>query len=432
MPNETILNNRYRLISQLGSGGMAVIYEAIDESLQRTVAIKVLRPSLVTDPTFITRFQNEARSIANLSHPNIVTVHDVGNDTDRVGNNTHYMVMEYVKGQDLKKIIRTSGALTLDMALYYAIQICAGIGFAHRAGLVHADVKPQNILLTRDNVVKVTDFGIAQALTEHTQPMERQSVVWGSPHYFAPEQARGERPTAASDVYSIGIVMFEMFTGRLPFTGNNQQELALAHLRETPPPITEYNPHIPNELARIVEKVLQKEPKARYRTADQLGHVLIGYRERGEERTINAPASSPAEVGSNRNRRDDAPPPPTQKLNVAPEAPGPDSYVRPPAPVQSPINYGQPEPRPMDAGDPRIQPMQQGYNAPQPPPQPTAPFQREQAYYDSRPSRPMVYDVPPQNDVAGVDWVTILLAILAFVAVVGLIVLYIGVLNAYT
>ncbi len=198
--NETILNNRYRLVAQQGSGGMAVIYKAVDLELGRTVAIKILRPSLTADPAFLTRFRNEARAVANLNHPNIVTVYDVGNE-----GQTHYMVMEFIDGQDLKKIIKTDGILPVDRALKIAIQICAGIGFAHRAGLVHADVKPQNILVTRGDVVKVTDFGIAQALSD-TQPGEKVSVVWGSPHYFAPEQARGDRPTPAADVYSIGIV----------------------------------------------------------------------------------------------------------------------------------------------------------------------------------------------------------------------------------
>src|SRR5690606_23876393 len=239
MSSETVLNNRYRLTAQQGSGGMAVIYKAIDQALGRTVAVKILRPSLTDDPAFLARFRNEARSVANLSHPNIVTVHDVGND-----GQTHYIVMEFIEGQDLKKIIRTEGVLTVKRTLELAIQICDGIGFAHRAGLVHADVKPQNILVTNDDRVKVTDFGIAQALTD-TQPMQRQEVVWGSPHYFSPEQARGEKPTPASDVYSIGIVMFEMLTGRLPYTGASQQDLALAHLREPVPLVSEFNPSVP-------------------------------------------------------------------------------------------------------------------------------------------------------------------------------------------
>ncbi|MBZ0289518.1 MAG: protein kinase, partial [Anaerolineae bacterium] len=237
--NETILNNRYRLVAQQGSGGMAVIYKAVDLELGRTVAIKILRPSLTSDPAFLTRFRNEARAVANLNHPNIVTVYDVGNEGP-----TQYMVMEFVEGQDLKKIIKTDGILPVERALKLGIQVCAGIGFAHRAGLVHADVKPQNVLVTRGDMVKVTDFGIAQALSD-TQPGEKVSVVWGSPHYFAPEQARGERPTPASDVYSIGIVLFEMLTGRLPYVGANQQELALAHIRERVATVSEFNPSVP-------------------------------------------------------------------------------------------------------------------------------------------------------------------------------------------
>ncbi|MCL4255909.1 MAG: serine/threonine protein kinase, partial [Anaerolineae bacterium] len=154
MSSETLLNNRYRLVSQLASGGMAVVYKAIDQSLGRTVAIKILRPSLTVDPIFVARFQNEARSIANLAHPNIVTVHDVGSQGP-----THYIVMELVDGSDLKNMIRARGALPLDKMLKFGIEICAGLGFAHRAGIVHADVKPQNVLLTKNEIVKITDFG---------------------------------------------------------------------------------------------------------------------------------------------------------------------------------------------------------------------------------------------------------------------------------
>lgn len=281
--NETIINNRYRLIAQQGSGGMAVIYEAHDLSLSRIVAIKVLRPSLTTDPSFLSRFRNEARSVANLVHPNIVTLHDIGNEGP-----TQYMVMEYVDGQDLKKIIKTEGSLPIDRFLKLAIQICSGIGFAHRAGIVHADVKPQNILVTREDVVKVTDFGIAQVISD-TQPAERQQLVWGSPNYFAPEQAQGEKPTPASDVYSIGISLFEMLTGRLPYLGQNQQQLALAHIRDPIPMVTEFNPQVPKPLAEIVAKVMSKEPAQRYRMADQLGQILMTFRDRGDQEVAATP-----------------------------------------------------------------------------------------------------------------------------------------------
>lgn len=293
-PQETLLNGRYRLDAQQGSGGMAVIYRATDLALGRPVAVKVLRPSLTNDADFLRRFRQEARNVANLSHPNIVTVHDVGQD-----GNTHYIVMEYIDGDDLKKLIRSEAPFALDRALSLAIKICAGVGYAHRAGLVHADVKPQNVLIIPGNNtfnVKVTDFGIAQAASA-TQPRERQRVVWGSPHYFAPEQAQGDPPTPASDVYSIGIVLFEMITGRLPFVGTDQQALALAHIHETSPNASEINPNVPESMDRILQKVLSKEPTARYRTAEQFGRILVTYRRQGQVTTDQVPFVEEADLG---------------------------------------------------------------------------------------------------------------------------------------
>jgi serine/threonine-protein kinase len=426
-PNETLLNNRYRLVLQQGSGGMAVIYKAMDIELGRTVAVKILRPSLSSDDAFLMRFRNEAKAVAKLAHPNIVTVHDVGHEGP-----THYIVMEFVEGQDLKKIIRTEGVMSVERGLKLAIQICAGIGFAHRAGLVHADVKPQNILVTKEDVVKVTDFGIAQALSD-SQPIEqRQSVVWGSPHYFSPEQARGEKPTPASDVYAIGIVMFEMLTGRLPYIGTSQQELALAHLRERIPLVTEANPSVPENLARIVAKVMSKEPSARYRTADQLGNILETYRNRGQEHTVarppvvgqpSAPATTPtqsrqAPVQPAYQQPPPPPPPaqplysppvpaqqprssePTQRYNVAPEAPQPVQYGRP---VDSPFER-QVEPAPPYQSTPL-------------PPQASERLYQRQQYEEGVP-------------MGGLDVVTIALAVLAFFAVACLIPLWIAVLQA--
>ncbi len=423
MANDTVLNGRYRLVAQQGSGGMAVIYKAIDQALGRTVAVKILRPSLTNDPAFLARFRNEARSVANLAHPNIVTVHDVGSD-----GSTHYIVMEFIEGQDLKRIIKAAGALPVDRALNLAIQICAGIGFAHRAGLVHADVKPQNILVTVDDIVKVTDFGIAQALSD-AQPGEKQQVVWGSPHYFAPEQARGEKPTPASDVYSIGIVLFEMLTGRLPYTGANQQELALAHIRDRIPMVTEYNPTVPESLARIVYKTMSKEPAARYRMADQLGHILAGYRDRGREETLPQPRPPSAVVS-----------PPTQPI------PQVQQTTPPPAPPwqQQPTwqqGSGQQRPPLPPVNDP--QPTQRYDLAPvapstfqQPRPQQPSPFGAQQHstpasgntsqfYTPPYPQRPARQETP-----SPLDAVTILLAFLAFFAVACLIPLYIAVFQA--
>lgn len=282
MVDNPILNERYKLIEQIGAGGMAVLYKAEDLELGRTVAVKVLRPSLVGDPEFLVRFKREARAAANLSHPNIVTVHDVGQD----GPNTHYIVMEYVPGQNLKQLIRAQGAFEVDTTLAIVVEVCKGVGYAHRAGLIHCDLKPQNILITPDNRVKVTDFGIARAFSAaQAETDEVEEVVWGSPHYFAPEQAAGEPPTPSSDVYSIGVITFELLTGELPFTGETYEELALAHLRDEPPSILSFNPALPQELDRILQKVLSKEPAARYRTADQLGRIFQKYREQGQQPT---------------------------------------------------------------------------------------------------------------------------------------------------
>lgn len=284
-----LLNKRYRLLSPLGAGGMAVVYKAQDLALGRLVAVKILREPHSSDPDFLARFQQEARSAANLAHPNIVTVHDFGRDGGR-----NYIVMEFIEGKDLKTLIKEGAPFKPDRALDLAIQICAGIGYAHRAGLVHCDVKPQNILVTPDGRVKVTDFGIAKALAS-LQPGETTDVVWGSPQYYSPEQAAGEAPTPASDVYSIGVVMYEMLAGRLPFVASTQQALAMMHLRDEPPRLTLFNPSLPETLERVVHKVLAKEPSARYRTADQLGRILISYRERGLELTGAQPiAETPA------------------------------------------------------------------------------------------------------------------------------------------
>jgi eukaryotic-like serine/threonine-protein kinase len=274
-----LLNKRYRLLSPIGAGGMAVVYKAQDLALGRLVAVKILREPLTGDPDFLARFQQEARAAANLAHPNIVTVHDFGRDGGR-----NYIVMEYIEGKDLKTMIKDGSPFKVERALDLIIQICAGIGYAHRAGLVHCDVKPQNILVTADGRVKVTDFGIARALAT-LQPGETTDIVWGSPQYYSPEQAAGEVPTPASDVYSIGVVLYEMLAGRLPFVASTQQALAMMHLRDEPPRLTLFNPALPETLERIVHKVMAKEPAARYRTADQLGRILISYRERGLEHT---------------------------------------------------------------------------------------------------------------------------------------------------
>ena len=421
MPGETLLNDRYELVAQQGSGGMSVIYKAQDRSLGRMVAVKILRPSLTKDPSFLEKFQQEARSVAVMSHPNIVTVHDVGSD-----GATHYIVMEIIEGQDLKKIIRTHGALPFDRALNYSIQICAGLGFAHRSHLVHADVKPQNILINRDDIIKITDFGIAQAVTD-TMPQTRSDVVWGSPHYFAPEQARGEKPSPASDVYSIGVVMFEMFTGRLPYIGTSQRELALAHLQAKIPLAREFNPNVPEVLSNVIAKVMSKRPNDRYKHADQLGHILQQLRERAK-----AP-QRPSALGPLPGQSGAKPPAAGVSSAAAPRAGIPGAPVsRPGAPPRVP--------RPaVTATAPSAQPLQParsgGATDDNPIPVPPNPlFNRDGTLnLDATGGYTSPFMPQRQEKSRGIDAVTIIMVFLAIIAVAGLVPLYLfGVLPALT
>jgi len=380
MTGDPLLNKRYKLLGPLGAGGMAVVYRAQDLSLGRLVAIKVLRDNLTSDPDFLTRFQQEARAAANLAHPNIVTVHDFGRDGDR-----YYIVMEYIEGKDLKTLIKEGTPFPIEHALDIAIQTCAGIGYAHRAGLVHCDVKPQNILVTADGRVKITDFGIARALAS-LHPGETTDVVWGSPQYYSPEQAAGESPTPASDVYSIGIVMFEMLAGRLPFVASTQQALAMMHLRDEPPNLSLFNPGVPQALEIIVHKVLAKEPSARYRTADQLGRILISYREQGEGITGT---QTPA----------------------APRATAPAKSPSPTAPTE------------IAAADRPSRARFERFEAEGPA---TVPGD----FLVGEPARAGIY--PAGEEEPGFDWVAMALGFVAFVAVAGLIPLWIWVYQVYT
>lgn len=266
-----LLNNRYQLQKKLGQGGMALVYQAVDLTLDRTIAVKLLKKEFTSSPAFQKRFQEEARAAANLTHPNIVTVHDFGIDHDHL-----FIVMEYVPGKDLKQLIPEEEGMPLDLASRLFVQACAGIGYAHRAGLVHCDIKPHNMLITLDRRLKVTDFGIARALAS-INPDERTDAIWGSPAYFSPELASGKPPSPASDVYSLGVVLFQMVTGQLPFIAASPQELALQHRFEAPPSPQSINPEISPELETIILKVLSKEPAARYRTADQLGRIMISF-----------------------------------------------------------------------------------------------------------------------------------------------------------
>ena len=305
-----VLNKRYQLLELVGSGGMAPVYRGLDMLLQRQVAVKVLREGLASDPAFLARFQREARAAAKLDHPNVVTVYDVGQDGIR-----HYIVMEYVDGQDLKTWIRRKSRLDVQETLDLIIQICAGVGHAHKAGIIHCDIKPQNVLVTKDARAKVTDFGIARALSE--SGITESDTVWGSPLYFSPEQAAGEPPAPSSDVYSIGITMYEMLAGSPPFQAEKPAALALMHMREEPPPLAVQNPHVPPQLEWIIRKILSKEPAVRYRNAEQLGRILEEYRRQSEQLTGYQPAVTP-------------PPPPAHASapSATPARPPPDSAIK--------------------------------------------------------------------------------------------------------
>ncbi len=271
MEETRLLNDRYQILEQLGKGGMAIVYRARDTMLERPVTVKVLREKYSRDPAFQERFRQEAKAAANLSHPNIVTVHDFGFDNGQL-----FIVMEYVPGTDLKALVQQHGRFTPEEAVPLLIQACAGIGYAHRAGLVHCDVKPQNMLVTPDMRLKVTDFGIARALST-IHPLEKSEVIWGSPQYFSPEQAAGAAPSPASDVYSLGVIMYELLTGSLPFQADTAALLARQHIETEPRPLSEILPDISPVLEQIQAKVLSKEPSQRYRTADQFGRVLLNF-----------------------------------------------------------------------------------------------------------------------------------------------------------
>ena len=264
----TLFDGRYRILRKLGSGGMANVYLAEDEELGRRVAIKILNERYAGDDLFIERFRREAKSAAGLSHPNIVSIYDRGE-----AEGTYYIAMEVIEGRSLKELIMTHGALPVHTAIGYAKQLLEALRFAHRHGIIHRDIKPHNVLVSADQQVKaneprlkVTDFGIAR---HGASQMTEAGSIMGTAQYLSPEQARGAPVTAASDLYSAGVVLYEMLTGKVPFTGDSAIEIAMKHVNELPKPPSSLRPEIPPELDQIVLRALAKDPEDRYQTAEE-------------------------------------------------------------------------------------------------------------------------------------------------------------------
>ena len=267
LSNGQIIGGRYEIVKSIGEGGMANVYLANDKILDRKVAIKVLRGDLANDEKFIRRFQREAQSVANLSHPNIVEVYDVEEEEGQ-----HYIVMEYIEGKTLKQLLQKRGSLTLSEVIDIMLQLTDGLAHAHDAYIIHRDIKPQNIMIQDDGLVKITDFGIAMALNA-TQLTQTNSVM-GSVHYLPPEQANGKSSTIKSDIYSLGILMYELITGSVPFKGDNAVEIALKHLKEKIPSIRRQNPTIPQSVENIVLRATAKNPKNRYDSVKDMNKDL--------------------------------------------------------------------------------------------------------------------------------------------------------------
>ena len=251
------INDRYEIIRSIGEGGMANVYLANDTILERRVAVKILRGDLASDEKFVRRFQREAISASSLSHPNIVEMYDVGEDEGK-----YFIVMEYVEGKSLKSLIKKRNGLTLPEVIDIMLQLTDGIACAHNSYIIHRDIKPQNIIVLDDGRVKITDFGISQALNRHE--LTETNSVMGSVHYLPPEQANGTGTTIKSDIYSLGIVMFELLTGKVPFKGENAVEIAIKQMKDPIPSISEYKEGIPQSIENVILKATAKNPKNRY------------------------------------------------------------------------------------------------------------------------------------------------------------------------
>jgi serine/threonine-protein kinase len=274
-PDRTIVNDRYEIHERIGRGGMADVFLARDLLLDRLVAIKVLFPEFATDPAFVERFRREAQSAANLNHPNIVAVYDWG----RAGT-TYFIAMEYVQGRTLADMLHARGRLTADQAADVAIEVAGALAFAHQSGVVHRDVKPANILIANTGQVKVADFGIARAVNSGAEDnLTQTGAVMGTATYFSPEQAQGAQPDPRSDLYSLGIVLYEMVCGQPPFIGDSQVAIAYKQVHEAPRPLNQIVPEIPRQFEAVIAKCLAKNPDVRYGTASELRDDIKRYKD---------------------------------------------------------------------------------------------------------------------------------------------------------
>lgn len=258
-----LIDNRYKIIKSIGEGGMANVYLAFDTILEREVAVKILRGDLAEDEKFVRRFQREANSASSLKHPNIVEVYDVGEDDGK-----YFIVMEYINGKTLKSLIKKRGVLTLEEVIDIMLQLTSAVSCAHDSYIIHRDIKPQNVMILEDGRVKITDFGIAMALNNNE--LTQTNSVMGSVHYLPPEQANGSGSTIKSDIYSLGILMFELLTGKLPFKGENAVEIAIKQMREAIPSVCKISPDIPQSVENVVLRACAKNPKNRYETAREM------------------------------------------------------------------------------------------------------------------------------------------------------------------
>ncbi len=287
-----VLGDRYEMQEPIGRGGMATIYRAVDLRMGRVVAAKILREVYSTDPKFVTRFQREARAASALQHPNIVQVYDYGQS----GEN-YYIVMEYVEGSDLRRYLKKNGLLPNDRVVQIAHDVALGLGAAHKLGIVHRDVKPQNIMLNDQGLVKLTDFGIASMYKDaEAERLTTTGMTLGTVQYYAPEQAQGEIVSPAADVYALGIVMYEMLTGRTPFDGDTPVTVAMRHIQDIPEPPSTYNPRVSPGLERIILRCLEKDPKDRYRDGNALAYALENLGRPGRPGTG---VGLPSRVGAN-------------------------------------------------------------------------------------------------------------------------------------